>query len=77
MTCKTLEIELEAFRVAYKSTSVNVTDDELMYVFALFSNAERQCKEANRIIEQLGLGLVAIHAGRNSFFIVKSNQTEL
>lgn len=76
MICTILENQLIKFRETYTSTSVNVHEDYLMYVFAMFSNAKKQCDEANRIIEKLELDLVAIHAGRNSFFIVKSNEAE-
>lgn len=76
MTCSTLDRQLILFREAYNSVRVNVDDYELMYVFALSSNAKKQADRANILIEELGLNLVAIHAGKNSFFIVKSNETE-
>lgn len=72
----TLEQQLTAFRVAYPSTRCDVFEDYIMYVFSLSSNAKRQADRANRLIESMGWDLVAIHAGRNSFFIVKSNETE-
>jgi len=77
MKCNTLEKELEMFRVAYDSTKVNVYDDYLLYVFRFFYNAKKASVEANKLIEKLGLNLVAIHYGKNSFFEVKSNEVEL
>lgn len=72
----TLEQQLTAFRVAYPSTRCDVFGDYIMYVFSLSSNAKRQADQANKVIERLELDLVAIHAGINSFFIVKSNEVE-
>lgn len=73
----TLEKQLELFRVAYDSTKVNVYDDYLLYVFRFSLNAEKATKQANTLIEKLGLNLVAIHYGTCSFFTVKSNESEI
>lgn len=76
MTCSTLEKQLETFRVAYDSTKVNVYDNYLLYVFRFSLNASRSCKQANLLIEKLGLNLVAIHYEDNSFFEVKSSEVD-
>ena len=71
-----IELQLEKFREAYPSTRCNVEDNYIMYIFSLFTNAKKQCQKANKLIEENGWDLVAIHAGSNHFFTVQSNLTE-
>lgn len=67
-----IENELETFRIKYDSTKVDVSEDYLQYDFRFFYSARKAASQANALIEKMGLNLVAIHAGKNSFFIVKS-----
>lgn len=73
----TIEQSLNRFREAFPITKVIQEDDQLLYIFKSFYNACKCCSEANLLIERLGLDLVAIHYGCNSFFCVKRNDVEL
>lgn len=73
---RTLSEHLLEFRERYNSMKCLVEDDYVIYIFKSYYNAYKACNEANYLIEQMKLPLVAIHGGSNSFFIVQSNQTE-
>jgi hypothetical protein len=72
-----IEESLNKFREVFPVTKVLQEDDQLLYIFRNFYNAKKCCSEANVLIERLGLDLVAIHYGSNSFFSVKRNDVEL
>ena len=72
-----IEESLNKFREVFPVTKVLQEDDQLLYIFRNFYNAKKCCSEANVLIERLGLDLVAIHYGSNSFFCVKRNDVEL
>lgn len=72
-----LQCELEEFRKMYPLTKVLQENDELVYIFKTFYNAAKATSEANFLIHRLGLNLVAVHSGSNSFFVVKRGDVEV
>jgi len=76
MTCKTLEQELAAFREKYSSVRVFVFSDCLVYRCAN-GRAKEAANAANKLIEELGLSLVAIPNKwpANNTYVVQSNET--
>ena len=74
---KTLQDNLEEFRVRYPITKCLVDHDGITYIFNTFYNASKSSTEANMLIQRLKLPLVAIHNGNAGFFTVQSNETEL
>lgn len=73
---KTLQDNLEEFRVRYPITKCLVDHDRITYIFRTFYNASKAASDANMLIQRLKLPLVAIHYASNGFFTVQSNETE-
>ena len=73
---KTLQDNLEEFRVRYPITKCLVDHDRITYIFHTFYNASKAATEANMLIQRLKLPLVAVHYGNCGFFTVQSNETE-
>lgn len=72
-----LETYLTNFRERYPITKVLQDQDKLTYIFRTFYNASKAATEANMLIEQMDIPLVAIHHGTSSYFVVKSSEVEL
>lgn len=71
-----LELQLEFFKTNYKKKAIS-GDYELMYLFATHNAAARETTNANFLINQLKLPLVAIHYNSCNYFVVKSEEVEL
>jgi len=77
MTCKTLESDLEKFRVAYPSVRCFVDPNCIVYKTKR-GGSDEAARRANTLIEELGLPLVAIGTSFNAkdSFVVQSNETD-
>lgn len=71
-----LELQLEFFKTNYKKKAI-AGNFELMYLFNTHYLASRETANANYLINQLKLPLVAIHYNSCNYFVVKSDETEL
>lgn len=78
MTVSTLEKELTTFREMYAATRCTVFSDTIVYRCA-YGKADDAAKQANGLIEEMGLNLVAIpnKFPANNSYSIQSNQTEL
>ena len=77
MTCKSLELELNAFREKYSSVKVTQYSDCLVYRCAYGKSIEAAAS-ANKIIEEMGLSLVAIpnRYPNNNSYVIQSNEID-
>lgn len=77
MTCRTLEHELTTFREMYAATKCTVYKDFIVYRCA-YGKAEAASKQANGLIVEMGLSLVAIpnRFPNNNSYVIQSNETD-
>lgn len=78
MISSTLEKELTIFREMYAATRCTAYQDFIVYRCA-FGKANDAAKQANGLISEMGLSLVAIPNAfpYNNSYTIQSNETEL
>tara|TARA_R110000868_G_scaffold203901_1_gene451816 strand:+ start:1633 stop:1872 length:240 start_codon:yes stop_codon:yes gene_type:complete len=71
-----LEKKLDTFRKRFRSIKVMQYQDCLVYSYNSIKNATLSCADANFLIAELGLDLVAIHSQNSPTFLVQNNEVE-
>jgi len=69
-----IEKDLTEFRTKFRSIHVRQDENYLVYNYKNIRHASVSCSEANLLIEQLNLPLVAIHNQNDNSFVVQSNE---